>query len=439
MTGRFRLAPVIRSTLNRALLLALAALACVAAPAAAAPAVTGEFDVPGLGSNNKLVQGPDGNMWVTTGGGGKDVAKITPAGVVEEFALGAVTPKGIAVGPEGRIWVARNNALFSFLPADPEGTKEGPFENADIGSGPSVALGPDGNLWVVGEDKEKVVRVPPGNPAGATPFPVPGLQAGKDIDAAGSLIVVAGFEHIFAVDMAGAVVGDQKISGQAQGVGGNPNGQYAFTQPVNTPKEIGLLAPGAAPIIRSAEGTDPFGITLGSDGAYWSPEFISDGLSRITADGVVSGLTGFAKNSAPRQIAAGPDNTLWVTLEMTKKVGRVSGLEPPVGPPPPPTTKPQTQLKKGPKGKVKTKGKKAKVSFKFTSTDAAATFQCRIVKVKKKGATKSAKAPAFKGCKSPKKYTLKPGKYRFEVRAVNAVGADPTPAKRSFRVVRVAG
>lgn len=431
-----------RSFATHSLLLALLALGLLAAPAAAAPTIDGEFDVPGLGSNNKLVQGPDNNMWVTTGGGGKDVAKITPDGKVEEFAIGAVTPKGIAVGPEGRIWVARNNALFSFLPADPVGTKQGPFENADIGSGPSVALGSDNNLWVVGEDKEKVVRVPPSNPAGATAFTVPGLQTGKDIDAAGSLIVVAAFEHIFAVDLAGKVVGDQKVGGQAQGVGGNPNGQYAFTQPVNNPKEIGLLAPGVAPIIRNADGTDPFGITLGADGAYWSPEFISDGLTRITADGTVSGITGFKKASGPRQIAAGPGNTLWVTLEMTKKVGRVSGLEPPQPPPPPPPppgTKPNTKIDKGPKV-VRTTKTRAKASFRFSSTDATATFQCRLVKVKKKGAKQSAraKAPAFKTCKSPKTYKrLKPGRYRFEVRAVNAAGADPTPARRPFKVVRV--
>lgn len=431
---------MVRSTLSRALLLALGALALLAAPALAAPAVSGEFDVPGLGSNNKLVQGPDNNMWLTTGGGGgKEVAKVTPEGVVTEYDIEAVTPLGITVA-DGLIWVARNGGLVSFNPADPEGTKQ-VFNVGQIGTDPSVVLGPDGNLWVASTDK--LAKVPPANPAGATEVPVTGLKTPKDVDVAGSLIVIAASEHIFAVDLAGNVVGDQKVAGQAQGVGGNPNGQYAFTQPVNTPKEIGLLAPGAAPIVRSAEGTDPFGITLGADGAYWSPEFISDGLSRITADGTVSGITGFAKNSAPRQIAAGPGNTLWVTLEMTKKIGRVSGLEPPLGPPPPPppTAKPQTQLKKGPKGKVKTKGRKAKVSFKFASTDKAATFQCRIVKVKKKGAKKSAtaaKAPAFKGCKSPKKYTLKPGKYRFEVRAVNAAGADPTPAKRSFRVVRVA-
>lgn len=428
-----------RSSLIAALAALVALLA--AASAVAAPAVSGEFDVPGLGSNNKLVQGPDGNMWVTTGGGGKDVAKITPEGKVEEFAIEAVTPAGIAVGPEGRLWVGRNGGLVSFLPADPTGTKQ-VHNIALIGNQPSVVLGSDNNLWVVGEGKETVVRVPPANPVlGATAFPVAGLSGPKDIDAAGALVVIAGFEHIFAVNAAGAVVGDQKVSGQAQGVGGNPNGQYAFTQPVNTPKEIGLLAPGVAPIVRSAEGTDPFGITLGADGAYWSPEFISDGLSRITADGTVSGLKGFAKSSAPRQIAAGPGNTLWVTLEMTKKVGRVSGLEPPAPPPPPPpTTKPSAKIDKGPKGKVTTRARKAKVTFRFSSTDATATFECRLVKVKKKAKkANSSKAPAFKACKSPKTYKqVNPGRYRFEVRAANAAGTGK-PAKRSFRVVRVAG
>lgn len=425
--------------LKRAAVLGLLAAALVTAPASAAPAISGEFDVPGLGSNNKLVQGPDGNMWVTTGGG-KDVARITPSGEVEEFAIEAVTPSGITVGPGGLIWVARNGGLVSFTPGNPTGTKQ-VFNIALIGNQPSVVLGTDGNLWVVGEGKESVVRVPPGKPADATAFPVAGLSAPKDIDVAGSRVVIAGFEHIFAVDMAGAVVGDQKIGGQSQGVAGTPNGQYAYTQPVNTPKEIGLLSPTAAPIVRSAEGTDPFGIALGADGAYWSPEFISDGLTRITADGTVSGITGFAKNSGPRQIAAGPGNTLWVTLEMTKKVGRVSGLEPPS-----PTggggvtpKAPSTKIEKGPKGKVVAKGKRAAVSFKFSSPDAGATFECRVKRLLNKGPKKAAssKAPAFKACRSPKTFKLGPGRYRFEVRSVFNGIADPSPATRTFRTIRL--
>lgn len=432
---------MLRSLAPRTLLLALLALGLLAAPAAAAPAVSGEFDVPGLGSNNKLVQGPDGNMWVTLDGNARDVAQITPDGKVKEFNLGAVTPLGITVGPEGLIWVARNGGVISFSPADPEGTKK-ITDVALVGASPSIVLGPDGNLWATNDNK--LAKIPPANPIAATEVKVPGLTAAKDIDAAGPLVVVAGFEHIFAVDAgAGTVVADQKIGGQAQGVGGNPNGQYAFTQPVNAPKEIGLLAPGVAPIIRSAEGTDPFGITLGSDGAYWSPEFISDGLSRITADGTVSGITGFKKASGPRQIAAGPGNTLWVTLEMTKKVGRVSGLEPPLPPPPPPppTTKPETKIDKGPKGTVGTANKRKKIKFRFSSTDPAATFQCRLRKLPadRKGAKNSAKKKAltFKACKSPKVHWLKAGRYRFEVRAVNAAGVDPTPAKRVFKVIRV--
>jgi streptogramin lyase len=437
---------LIRSLAIRSLLLALCAAAVLAAPAAAAPAVSGDFNLPGLGSNNKIVQGPDGNMWVTLDGNARDVARITPAGEVKEFNLGAVTPLGIAVGPEGLLWIARNGGVTSFSAADPEGTKD-PTNIALIGTSPSIATGSDGNLWVVGEGKETVVRVPPGNPAGATAFPVPGLTAPKDIDAAATAIVISGLEHIYGIDAAtGAVGGDFKIGGQSQGIAGNPNGQVAFSQPGNEPREFGLLAATASPIVTLIPGKDPFGVALGADGAYWAPEFTTDGLLRMSATGAVTGITGFAKGSAPRQIAAGPGNTLWVTLEMTKKIGRVSGVDP-EPPSPPPTPEPKTKIEKGPKGQVPTTKKWAKVSFRFSSPDAGATFQCRVKRLAKKPPKKAAmsagkkkkaaKPVAFKACKSPKKLSLKPGRYRFEVRAVLNGVVDATPAKRSFRVVRV--
>ena len=67
---------------------ALAAAVSVPAQVNAAPAVDGEFDIPGgVGTDNDIVQGPDGNMWVTTNDT-NGVARITPAGVVTEFPLG---------------------------------------------------------------------------------------------------------------------------------------------------------------------------------------------------------------------------------------------------------------------------------------------------------------------------------------------------------------
>lgn len=432
---------LLRRIYASAVLGALLAGLLVAAPALAAPAITGEFDVPGLGNNNKLVQGPDGNIWVTLNGTEKDVARITPDGAVTEYKLEAVTASGITVGPEGRLWITRNGGLISFEPGNPEGTRE-LTAIVEIGISHSIVLGPDGNFWVATD--EKLLRIPPGSggKAGAAKeFPVAGLSP-KDIDVAGSLLVVADFAGSRVVtSTTDGKIDEHKVTGGVQGVAGNPNGQYAFTQPTAEPREFGLFAPGAAPIVTPVPGKDPFGVTLGSDGAYWAPEFNSNGLLRMTATGAVTGLPGFAAASAPRQIAAGPNNTLWVTLEMTKKVGRVSGLEPPVGPPlppPPPAKAPETKIDKGPKKKVTIKGKKAKVTFRFSSPDAGAGFECRLLGMVPKNGLKAKKVLITGGCKSPKTYTLKPGVYRFSVRAVVAGTGDPTPPTRTFKVVRAA-
>ena len=121
------------------------------------------------------------------------------------------------------------------------------------------------------------------------------------------------------------------------------------------------------------------------------------------------------------------------------EVGRISGLEPPVKPKEeakPPPVAPETKIDKGPKKKVTTKGKKAPVSFRFSSTTAGTTFECALVKKPAKKGKKTPK-PEFKTCASPRKLKLKPGKYTFSVRALNAGLADPSPATSSFRVVHV--
>jgi hypothetical protein len=82
---------------------------------------------------------------------------------------------------------------------------------------------------------------------------------------------------------------------------------------------------------------------------------------------------------------------------------------------------PQTKITKGPKAKTHA----TTVKFKFSSSDAGSTFECKLDK------------KPFKRCKSPKKYKkLKPGKHVFKVRAVDKAGnVDPTPAKKKFKVL----
>jgi hypothetical protein len=184
-------------------------------------------------------------------------------------------------------------------------------------------------------------------------------------------------------------------------------------------------------------GKDPFGVAYGSDTAFWAAR--KDGAERITQSGAGSFVDGIPDKFFVRQIASGPNNTLWLTAEVPNEefeVFRISGLEPPVTNPPPPPAKPETKITKGPKGKVKTRKAKASVKFTFSSATAGAAFECELTK-KPTGKKKKAPKAKFTGCKSPKTYKLKPGKYKFSVRAVAAGATDPIPATRSFSVLRV--
>jgi streptogramin lyase len=416
----------------------LTLLTAVWAPGAgAAPAVDGHFTIPGgFDANSKIAMGPDGNMWMTVKDVANDVARIGPGGEVTEFELpGVVSASGIAAGPDGKLWVTQIGGVASFSPSDPKNTGKATLI-AGINGNASIVAGPDEQMWVATD--EQVFHFPPAKPEDAKAFSVPKLSP-KDIDVAGSLLAIADFgnERVVTLTTSGTVGEIPLLGGttSAQGVAGSPDGLVAFSKSDN-PEGLGLAAPPAfSPTAVEMPG-DPFGVARGSDGAFWFAMSAADNLERLTPDGKATPLAGFPEKFFPRQIAAGPNNTLWVTMEIpgenVYEVAKVSGLEPPVEPEEA-KQQPQTRLR-GPKGKVRTKGRKARLRFRFSSPTAGATFECALVKLRKHG--KQPK-PRFKACKSPRKLKLKPGRYRFSVRAIAAGVADPTPASHSFRVVRV--
>jgi hypothetical protein len=440
-----------------AALLALAALVPVSA-AAAAPAISGVFPLgTEIETNNKIAAGPDGNMWFTLEG--KKVGKISPAGIVQEFELAGIENTiGIAPGPEGRMWVVAEGKAASFLPSNPTGTEK-VFASMLIKGQPNIVLGPEGLFWVASVNK--VARFSPANLEGTIKeVPLAGTLPNelnpRDIDVAGSEIAIADTDTVPPLETSRIVLfnsagvqHDISIPGPSQGVsGGAPGGQIAYTAAGAVPEQAGLVTPPAPASAFELLG-DPFGVTFGADQAFWIVQFAKGQLTRLTTTGQTTVLGGLPIESA-RQIAAGPGNTLWVTL--IKKEGlvpvsaiaRVSGVElPPVVTPPPPTTTPpapkpliaNTKQLKGPPKVVRTKGAKATVKFTFSSTVSGSTFQCRLIKAAKGKGKKKAKA-IFVGCRSPKVLHLAPGKYRFAVRAVAAGVADPSPAESPFRVVR---
>jgi streptogramin lyase len=461
-----------RSLVPKLFGLATAALlaALVVVPAAsAAPAVTGKFALGSeLGTNNKITAGPDGNMWFTLENETKDVGDITPAGIVQEFELPNINgAESIAAGPEGRLWVVAMGKATSFLPSDPKGTEK-TFESAKIKNSPSIVFGPDGMFWVASSNA--VAKFSPTNFEGTiVEVPVTGALSPKDIDVAGSLIVISDNEAVGLAETSRVVTfttaGVQKdftIPGGSQGLAGAPSGQIAYSAAGAKPEQAGLITPPGPASAFELLG-DPFGVAFGSDGAFWIARFAAGGVTRLTTTGQTSILPGFAIES-PRQIAAGPNNTLWVTLQKkeekgqpTAAIGRISGVElpPPTNPttpsggggtnpttPPPPAKPPVPDTVLGKDMKVfKTTGPKATVRLAFTSSVSGSTFQCAVTKTPKpKKGKKRPKPPkpTFSTCSSPKVLRLGPGKYRFAVRAVSAGGTDPSPAELPFTVVRIA-
>jgi streptogramin lyase len=428
----------------KATLLVLLALALLPAAAAAAPKVDGEFIVSSLDANSKLVEGPDHNIWVTLSGATNEVAQIDPkTGEVKEFDLGQLNGVSGIVAAGEKLWVTEAAGVTSFDPADPEVSKQTTTIDV-IGSDHSIVAGPDDNLWVA--TNEALVRIPPANPADFKVINEIAELSPRDIDVAGPMLVVADFGaqgrllEATPAKAANKELTEIKLKGSTQGVAGAPNGQVAFSVPGASTEAFGFLTPFTEPKYIDAPTTDPFGVAFGPDGAFWIAQAFGTGslapgtLSRLDVNGNVTKLTGFANTAEPRQIASGPGGTLWVTLpsnESDDKVARVTGVEKPRVEEEE-IAAPETRIDKRPRPTVRTRGKRAAVRLGFSSPNAGASFECRLVRV-----AKGARTPPFAACSSPRAYRLLPGRYRFEVRATLKGAVDKSPATAAFRVVRV--
>jgi alpha-tubulin suppressor-like RCC1 family protein len=98
--------------------------------------------------------------------------------------------------------------------------------------------------------------------------------------------------------------------------------------------------------------------------------------------------------------------------------------------------------------KVSGRGKSASASFDFTAPGAITGFECELIRPKpprkahkpkghrrlKRAAHKQPK-PSFSSCGAPKTFKhLRPGRYTFEVRALDILGADANPALKRFTI-----
>ena len=113
------------------------------------PGATTEFPLAGgATSPDLIVVGPDKALWWTQGTSVGRMAPANPAGVQTFGGLGIIQARGIAVGPDGNLWVsdAGGNQVHRITPAGTAASLPIPLPMGVNARG--IARGPDGNMWV---------------------------------------------------------------------------------------------------------------------------------------------------------------------------------------------------------------------------------------------------------------------------------------------------
>jgi streptogramin lyase len=444
-----------------ALTAALAAAVIVPAAASAAPAVDRAFNLPG--TPRQLALGPDGNVWVTMDGLTDNIARVRPDGTVDSFTAAAISsPIGIVAGPDGQLWVTETGAVAHFSPSDPSAARR-----VDVpGLSPNrIVVGSDGNLWTGSGDS--VVRI--GTDERFVAVRPTGLQGARGIAAGGDgNLYVADFlgRQVVGITTAGASAGQFPVDDAPQELAAGPSNQLAVTIPSNL---IERVTPPSSTVQRTdVPLTDPTGIVFAPDGAWWAANFPRDTLTRLTPDGTVTTLAGFPRSSGPRHLVVGRDGTLWVGLETTRQIARVTGVVAPATgggggggttPPPPDTTAPVVSnvsapatLRVGRSGTLHlTLSEAATVSIRFERVlpgrrtargrcvtqrrHASHGRRCRRLKAigtQARSAAAGANALAIGGKLGRR--TLPAGRYRLTIVARDAAGNASAPVRRTLTV-----
>jgi len=310
------------------LTIAVTLLAATAGPAGAAPTIT-EFSsgvTPNSGAQG-IAMGPDGNMWFTEFGADK-IGRITPAGVVTEFALpGGTMPYDIAAGHDGAMWFSEwgANAIGRIAT---DGTLSVPVPLTLNAHPTGVTADRQGMIWASESGTDKIARYDPstsflteigtGISAGAAPrgiapgpdFAVWFAELGRTNVGRLRYQTLAAVEHPFTSGEAIAASEDGLLWLT------NPNGnQLSFLAPDDSLG--GLTAP-------PTPGSFPEDIVAGPDGRMWFTEANGNRIGHVRLNESSQDFgNGISPSSGPFGIATGPDGAMWFT-ETAGRIGRAT-------------------------------------------------------------------------------------------------------------------
>ena len=307
--------------------------------AGAANAAPGDVTEIGLAAGSTprdVAAGPDGNMWVT-GGNSNTIAKVTMTGAVTAYALplpaNVSNPWGISAGPDNNMWFTlRNGGKLGRM------TTAGAVSIIDLPEATmqplDIAAGPDGSMWFT-ELGGRIGRV---TMAGeVTMFTVPWANSRPHSIVAG----VAGTGGLnftdSGADRVGFIVTDGTIYGNIQLTQGaeptgiaNIDGSIWFA--MSGSNKIGKALPGTTgSFLETAVQGSPTAIASGAANTMWISLSARNSVAKYSVQGApLAEFTLTSPNSLPAGLSEGPDTNLWVAQTNAGKVARVLSGQVPV-------------------------------------------------------------------------------------------------------------
>lgn len=262
---------------------------------------------------------------------------------IDTFTTGDDQPLVIAAGPAG------SNVLWATVDDDPTlleikiGAKPGAAPAIrsidmpkELGDPRQIILGPDANLWITGDGG--VARM---TPAGAVSLSTHdhsdafGITAGPDgkmwfsYSKRDATFGTAGRSiGRLSTDLSGFDSLDLSRRGlQLVFLTKAADGNVWGITPCffEGSCSIAAITPsGEAKVYQRPEGSRPYGMTPGPDGALWYADYGKDVIGRVTpASGEVKEYA-LAAKSEPTFITVGPDGALWFTENGPCKIGRIT-------------------------------------------------------------------------------------------------------------------
>jgi streptogramin lyase len=252
-----------------------------------------EFPLPEGAQPERIIAGPDGNLWFTVSADGPHVwyewgpettriGRMTPAGIVTLFPSRARSfhfPTDLTAGADGNVWVVHLEGVGGDGAIN-RVTPSGEVTELLWAGAYRITAGPDGNLWFTDLFRDIGRMTTAGQ---VTYFPAPQTAFTSDITT-------------------------------------GPDGNLWFTySPYSRLARVGRMTP-AGVVTEFEVPTLPGRIISGPDGNLW---FTTEGsrIARMTTSGVV---TEFAIPGSAFDLIAAPDGNIWFLYADVNRIGRMT-------------------------------------------------------------------------------------------------------------------